>query len=79
MARQSRWLTLLAVCLLLSGSLAAAAELEGFDEVEDEPPAVQDPVKAVRWPGTSQAPPLALPQGIHAHCAQRHSSRSVVT
>lgn len=52
MLRQSRCLVLLVACLLLASSLAAAAELEGFDEVEDEPPAVvQDPVKAVRSPG----------------------------
>lgn len=47
MRRHVGWLSLLAVCLLLTGSIAAAAELEGFDEVEDEEPIVQDPVKAV--------------------------------
>lgn len=41
-------LALLAAWLLLTGTLAAATELEGFDEVEEEPHVVQDPVKAVR-------------------------------
>lgn len=48
MLHRGRWLALLAAWLLLTGTLAAATELEGFDEVEEEPSVVQDPVKAVR-------------------------------
>jgi hypothetical protein len=52
---RGRWLALLAAWLLLTGTLAAGTELEGFDEVEEEQPVVQDPVKAVRSPAKELA------------------------
>jgi hypothetical protein len=65
MRQRGRWLALLAAWLLLTGTLAAATELEGFDEVEEEPPVVQDPVKAaaneqsvVPEPAVTEAAPV---------------------
>ena len=48
MLNRGGWLALLAACLLFTGTLAAATELEGFDEVEEQPPVVPAPVNPVR-------------------------------
>jgi hypothetical protein len=76
---RSTWLALLAACLLFtSGPAAAATELEGFDEVEDEPVVAQDPVKAVQSPSFGFAYLGALWNNSAAMCTAHccyHSSR----
>lgn len=63
----SGWLSLLAVCLLLTSSIAAAAtELEGFDEVEDEEMIVQDPVKAAAHEQSAAPVEPAAAEGLSA-------------